>query len=250
MRDSHKIQWTRFAVEGSVIVASILLAFAIDAWWDTRVERKRERQVLLALVDDLATTRTSLVDGIGFHTAVRDSNKRLLAAVTSSENPLSEVEFDHLLLDLSWWDSTDPFTTGTLNSVIFSGDLAIISNHGIRRLVADLPTKIALVEGNRRQDYEFFWNIWAPILRQKGLTAQISEIDASAPGRSKAKNPVAGLAVRDRKSMSSTIADEEFYNVLLQKLWVQNDNIVQFTNMITHIDYLTTQIHAELGDVN
>lgn len=32
--------------EGVVIVASILLAFAIDAWWDERKERVEEREIL------------------------------------------------------------------------------------------------------------------------------------------------------------------------------------------------------------
>jgi hypothetical protein len=39
-------------VEGVVIVASILLAFALDAWWDSRGQRREEIQVLENLRSD------------------------------------------------------------------------------------------------------------------------------------------------------------------------------------------------------
>jgi hypothetical protein len=34
--EPQKIQWKRLSVEAVAIVASILFAFAIDAWWDDR----------------------------------------------------------------------------------------------------------------------------------------------------------------------------------------------------------------------
>lgn len=43
------IQWKRLSVEAFVIVASILLAFSIDAWWDTRQSVSRERELLASL---------------------------------------------------------------------------------------------------------------------------------------------------------------------------------------------------------
>ena len=51
---------TRLLVEGAVIVASILLAFGIDAWWDARTERTQERALLTALAEDLAATKEVL----------------------------------------------------------------------------------------------------------------------------------------------------------------------------------------------
>jgi hypothetical protein len=42
----QEIPWNRLAVEAFVIVASILLAFAIDAWW-TRYQESIEEQELL-----------------------------------------------------------------------------------------------------------------------------------------------------------------------------------------------------------
>jgi len=38
--ETEKIPWKRLVLEATAIVASILLAFAIDAWWDERQDRK------------------------------------------------------------------------------------------------------------------------------------------------------------------------------------------------------------------
>lgn len=40
-------------VEGMIIVGSILLAFAIDSWWDNSQTRQREHRQLQALATEL-----------------------------------------------------------------------------------------------------------------------------------------------------------------------------------------------------
>ena len=49
MTETQKISWKRLAVEAAAIVASILLAFAIDAWWENRQDRADELLILRAL---------------------------------------------------------------------------------------------------------------------------------------------------------------------------------------------------------
>ncbi len=117
-------------------------------------------------------------------------------------------------------------------------------------MIADWPTKIALVESNRSQDYDFFRDIWMPFLRQKGFVPQISEINARAPGRPQLLSTVAGLPISNRKSMSSIIVDDEFLNILFQKRWVQADILVQFTEAIRQVDKIEKLINAELEKGN
>jgi len=45
--------WNRLAIEGFVIVVSILLAFAVDAWWDERQKRDSEIQQLNRVAAEL-----------------------------------------------------------------------------------------------------------------------------------------------------------------------------------------------------
>ena len=53
---NQPIPWLRLGAESVAIVGSILLAFAIDAWWDARVERTEEQAHLMALQDQFERT--------------------------------------------------------------------------------------------------------------------------------------------------------------------------------------------------
>ena len=46
MTTIENIPWKRLSVEALAIVGSILLAFAIDAWWEERLDRQIERNDL------------------------------------------------------------------------------------------------------------------------------------------------------------------------------------------------------------
>jgi hypothetical protein len=52
------IPWKRISVEAGAIVASILLAFAIDAWWLERQERGFEQETMAALLDEFLDHRS------------------------------------------------------------------------------------------------------------------------------------------------------------------------------------------------
>jgi len=74
MATLRDIQWLRIGTESLAIVGSILLAFAIDAWWDEHTREDRESVLLSGLLEDL---REDLVDYDGF---VTSSQGRILAA--------------------------------------------------------------------------------------------------------------------------------------------------------------------------
>ena len=46
MTTTQVLPWKRITVEAAAIVASILLAFSIDAWWQERIERGDESEQL------------------------------------------------------------------------------------------------------------------------------------------------------------------------------------------------------------
>ena len=68
---SKQIPWLRVFVEGAVIVASILLAFALDAWWDRRGERVWERAQLEALHGEFTENHIDLSSALEVHELVR-----------------------------------------------------------------------------------------------------------------------------------------------------------------------------------
>jgi hypothetical protein len=135
MNESNRIPWLRISAEGAAIIASILLAFAIDAWWD-RVQADRDTQEILdAVLVEMESNLTSLQDSITHHEEIVDAIKIALEQ-TSIAGLLDEAVIDVEVFEPS---------TGALDTLIVTGMLAAIdepalqiSLGGFNRLASDL----------------------------------------------------------------------------------------------------------------
>jgi len=65
MAESRIIPWITITVEAGAIVLSILMAFAIDAWWAEKKENDVEHVALLALRNDFMASREQLATELG-----------------------------------------------------------------------------------------------------------------------------------------------------------------------------------------
>lgn len=71
----------RLALEGLVIVASILLAFSLDTWWDARSERAEEVTVLENLKTEFVAAGEQLDLYIRFHQRIASVTAVTLTSV-------------------------------------------------------------------------------------------------------------------------------------------------------------------------
>ena len=101
MPNSHDIPLKRIAVEAVVIVTSILLAFAIDAWWDERQERIEETEVLLGLKSEFSRYRDDLAKSIEYHANVRLLTEELMASTRRGSWDSGTLSIDYALITLS-----------------------------------------------------------------------------------------------------------------------------------------------------
>ncbi len=246
MTETQNIPWKHTAVEAAAIVASILLAFAIEAGWQEYVEDQRAREVLIALLDDFETTKANIKDWRNFHLAVQQSNTNLLKAVTSSEITLTNDQIGRLLGELSWWDSGSHFSTGALNSLIYGGELSVIEDDALRQLLADWPSQIQYVESQQRQDYDFFLNVWTPFLRANSYLPLQSSIGTPVPGRPEDPTFANDLQLEGSWSYAEMVASEEFHNILTQKSWIQFDILAAFDKADVLIDQTIQRIESKL----
>ena len=53
MDNIRNLPWVRITAEGIAIIVSILIAFAIDAWWDERKEEQEAHRALTAIKAEL-----------------------------------------------------------------------------------------------------------------------------------------------------------------------------------------------------
>jgi len=246
MSQSHNISWKRISVEAVAIVASILLAFSIDAWWQEHIEDGREREILIALLEDFSKSKSSIEEGRNFHIAVQRSNKRLLESVVKGDATLSNLEISRLISDLTWWDSQPRFFTGALNSLIYGGELSVIKDDELRQELADWPSEIQRTESLRRQDYDFFFNVLLPYLRQNGSLLSVSTIATAKPGSGDEESTGIDLDFVGNSDNSVMVSTPEFQNILVQKYWIQDDMLVAFERAESLLDKTISHIESKL----
>lgn len=137
-------------MEAIAIVGSILLAFAIDAWWADRQDRESEQVALQTLREDFEASRQEL--GERLQTL---ENSRIQFAEFQSFSPedieqLQQDAVDHMIAGITTGATFDPFL-GTIDAMVADGRLALIRNQEIRKL---LSTWLKAVDDIREDNFD------------------------------------------------------------------------------------------------
>lgn len=152
---------SRWLLEGAVIVFSILLAFAIDAAWDSRSERQREAQILQALAADFEAVRELLPAHVEGHRRTAESIQRIVEAVESVE-PGTWVEVPRVAILQGFRNASFDAPGGAVDALISSGDLRLISDLELRSMLAAWPSRLQDAIEDDRMLREF----WGPEFRR------------------------------------------------------------------------------------
>jgi hypothetical protein len=131
--------WRRLMAEALTITASILLALAVNAWWDGRKDRAEEHRALLRARDEFAVNTRLLEES-------RQARIRILAAADTFMKIAIEpatsgarVRVPGLVLgQVLSWHTFDPLN-GNITSLIASGTLRLIRSDSLRILIASWP---------------------------------------------------------------------------------------------------------------
>jgi len=136
--------WTivrRVMIEGPAIVASILFALAIDAWWADRSDRIEEQEALVALARDFEAAS----DALAYQLLVRDSalmaSKAILSMTGPEANTAQMDSLAQLIPRVIRLGSFNP-PLGTLDALLGSGDLRLIRNDELRAALASFPSAL------------------------------------------------------------------------------------------------------------
>ena len=166
MKSTAKIPWSRILPEGAVIIASILIAFAIDSWWADRQEDIRRNALILELQSDLTETLEDL------DVAIPAVDKRLSQMLvyfrgvpTIDSVPLADVRPGFLAaFDMQDFNAT----TSSYDSAVASGDISLVPNVDFKRAMSDFARSQSILDGiNRTYNDTLTGPIWE-ILRQVG----------------------------------------------------------------------------------
>lgn len=218
MKTDQKIAWRRLSVEAAAIVGSILLAFAIDAWWDDRQRDESEQIVLRTLLDDLRVKQVLLADMNEFCEAIISSAEALLRAASNKEQELSEDSVDRLISD-TWWVSNDAlWDSAPLSQLAAGGNLALISNVELVQKLAALQVAIGRVKYHYRNDGQFHKDVMTPFMIASANMAQITASMKHRPGQPETTIKTRDLGSSKRYRHSELLSTIEFRNLLVAKI--------------------------------
>ena len=177
MSKPEGLQW-RWAAEGAVIVASILLAFAIDASWDARLERKSAVAALQNLRIELADNITEVDSTLARDTRVLAGLAELVETNPTALQAASDEELIGLMMALGGFVGIQP-KSGALNALLFPDILQAVHDEQLRSDLAGLPQAWDEV----REDGDMASDLWIEAARAMVAAAGPATILRAGPGR-------------------------------------------------------------------
>lgn len=245
MMISPKIPWSRLSAEGVVIIGSILIAFAIDAWWQERLEREDERRYLTSLHQEFIQ---SLELVVGIETVRVDTfaaNKALIDQVQGAVRATDES----LFFDFSLLSRPLHFTPprAVLDELISSGGTQLIRSDDIR---IGLARYGALLQFSDRTSDEA-WAVWERRI-QPFLEGRVPRVDRLRLGGFAAER---GIELEDfpfkpsanEADFDGLFADPAFEDMLAER-WLRVENTVISSALLKEtIEEIIGMIEAELG---
>ena len=164
----QQIPWLRIGAEGTAIVVSILLAFAIDAAWERRGEVDEERQILIGLEVEFTDLSERLAFWAGFGRRGADLIERYLSGGAADMTRLELEEVFTLVMLVNVLDQG-----GALDALLASGRLERIGDHDIRARLSKWPDWLEDIHTNDRSARSFAWGQILPYLATKGFPRNV-----------------------------------------------------------------------------
>ena len=136
MINNQNIPWKRLSVEAAAIVASILLAFAIDAWWEARREVDLAQSYIARLQADIEFDLQAYEVTVAWAKAIDASSRYVLDVYRGADPSRDAYDLFAYHIFRASWSPQGRTTSATYNDLISTGNLGLLSVQ-IRNEISD-----------------------------------------------------------------------------------------------------------------
>jgi len=218
------IPWKRITVEGIAIVVSILMAFSIDAWWDSRIERR-------ALVEHLVLVEAELVTNLEFADSYLESLhervvaiNRVLSALASDQEDSSEITYLHDLGSVLYFGSTSEGTESAIDALLESSQFRSIENDELFGALNEVKYWSQVLSNLARQQETLYYLNMMPMLNRYSVMTEFGWADTMYSDDKEIAVTPAPTFSRDEAGMRSreswnTIVNWKFLLLDFRKYW-------------------------------
>lgn len=166
MSASHTLPWKRLLAEAVAIVLSILLAFAIDAWWDNRRDRQAEHLLLQRLKADFTEIQSAILMIEAEHRETSAACLTLMSIPEGSPVP-STAEYDRMVALVFLTSRTFNPGSGAVAAFLGSEGAKLVDNQPLAHLLLSWS---GLVEELQEEDVFLQQGLalrWIPFLKSR-----------------------------------------------------------------------------------
>ena len=211
------VPWLRIGAESVAIVASILLAFSIDTWWNSRQNAAEETAILRVLYSELEETKRFAVDNRIYVAALNDAYRQFLEASVGPDAALTDSEIDKFLADIHWKIDPSFLAVPSLRAVMSSGDLEYIANGDLRRKLGVLLLNFDGLKYEIERDARYFDDKIITYTQQHISMVQFYNVESHQPGFPERMWEADPLPLSSVTSHRDATRSMEFQNLLLQR---------------------------------
>ena len=234
------IPWKRTTVEALAIVASILLAFTIDAWWEERGLRIEEQQVLQGLREEFLSVRKVLSQHLSEHLKGVQSLEDFLIAAEGGNVKEGAPIVDAVVLELLS-PMTSDLGSGTLAALLSSGRIEILTNRTLRAKLASWEGVIGEVWDDQAFNAKSVFEFHVPYFLAENIPAGAAMHqwydEWSLPRKSLSDDP---------DMVSRLIGDETFRAMVEIRYGYKRHLTVEFEIAIDAVDAILAEIESSI----
>jgi len=225
--------WRATAREIGIVVAGILIAFALDSWWDRRNDARREAAYLLALHADFQENLERLRGHIAREERTMEASRNLLRLVRAGPLPPPD-SVTNLLGQIFNSGQFEP-TMGAYDAIVGAGDFALIRDDTLRRALAGFAASIRTRYAERfaEQVYVAFMGEFAGRLRWLDWPGDAAQL---------------GPAARRPFDVAALIRDPRFEDQLAMRMLSTRDLAGEYRGLAEQAERILARIEARLAE--
>jgi len=230
----QRINWRQALAEVTLIVAGVLIALAVDNWWEVKREREAEISYLEALKLDFLTNRDSLESSIKVQQDIINNGDEILNLIKAGLSDESTGEFLSKVSNLYLFRTWVP-DTGTYEDIINSGRLLYIENVQLRKELSGFRATVASIQKFEILQTETFYETQAPFLAENQDVNFSTWSDDYRP-------PVSPFTAD-----IEPFATMKYWNLVAQWIYVHVDVVSSYKQGVAHCDRILELIESELA---
>lgn len=159
--------YSRYALgEVFIVLIGVLLAFALNSWWNSVKEIHTRKIILTNLLNEMLYNRQKLQQTIRIDEFVL-RNTEILEKILQNSEPGKNIAIADTLLSAFIVAATNNPSTGSLNSILTSGKIDHISNNDLITSIITWNNKFDDASEDEKTAFEFIENHFLPDLQEQ-----------------------------------------------------------------------------------